>query len=113
MREDANRRRCVYRNAARLGRRGDRIRMVSAAVQESVIGTKRTFAAPQHFVRFWTKADKDVRAPGDCKDGLLARDDLSANDLGCVKTLPTVVSTQKKNRTCRLGESFMRQRHSV
>src|SRR5450759_2594241 len=39
----ANRRRCVYRNAARPGRRGDRIRMVSAAVQESVIGTSRTF----------------------------------------------------------------------
>jgi hypothetical protein len=30
-----------------------------------------------------------------------------------VKTLPTVVSAQQKNRTCRLGESFMRQRHRV
>src|ERR1019366_4867114 len=34
---------------------------------------------------------------------------MSATDLGCVKTLPTVVSTQQKNRTCRLGESFMRR----
>src|SRR5450830_294997 len=38
---------------------------------------------------------------------------MSAKGLGCVKTLPTVVSTQQKNRTCRLGESFMRQGHSV
>ena len=44
---------------------------------------------------------------------ILARNGLSAFDPGCVKTLPTVVSTQQKNRTCRLGESFMRQRHSV
>jgi hypothetical protein len=34
-------------------------------------------------------------------------------DPGCVKTLPKVVSAQQKNRTCRLGESFMRKRHSA
>jgi nucleoside-diphosphate-sugar epimerase len=28
-----------------------------AAVHESASGTKRTFAAPQHFVRYWTRAD--------------------------------------------------------
>jgi hypothetical protein len=25
----------------------------------SACGTKRTFAAPQHFVRYWTRADID------------------------------------------------------
>jgi len=33
--------------------------MLFATVHESVIGTKRTFAAPQHFVRYWTRADMD------------------------------------------------------
>jgi hypothetical protein len=28
-------------------------------VRLSAVGTKRTFAAPQHFVRYWTRADND------------------------------------------------------
>ena len=35
-----------------------------------------------------------------------------ANDPGCVKTLETVVRMEEKNRTCDLGESLMRERHS-
>jgi hypothetical protein len=31
--------------------------MLFAAVHWSAIGTKRTFAALQHFVRYWTRAD--------------------------------------------------------
>jgi hypothetical protein len=42
-----------------------------AAVHESAYGTKRTIAAPQHFVRFRTIADKRT---------ILACDGLSAND---------------------------------
>jgi hypothetical protein len=34
-------------------------------------------------------------------------------DTGCVKTLEAVVSAQQQNRTCGLGESFMRKRHSL
>jgi hypothetical protein len=32
--------------------------MLFAAVHESASGTKRTIAALQHFVRYWTRADK-------------------------------------------------------
>jgi hypothetical protein len=45
--------------------------MLFAAVHESGIGTKRTFAAPQHFVRYWTRADNGW---------ILARYGLSAYD---------------------------------
>ena len=38
----------------------------------------------------------------------LIRKGRSHFDLGCVKTLEAGVSTQKRNRTCSLGESFMR-----
>jgi len=34
-------------------------------------------------------------------------------DPGCVKTLEAVVSAQQKKRTRGLGESFMRERHSI
>jgi hypothetical protein len=37
----------------------------------------------------------------------------AGHDLGCVKTLEVVANGQQKNRTCGLGESFMRERRSV
>jgi hypothetical protein len=42
-----------------------------AAVHESACGTKRTFAAAQHFVRYWSNSGQPW---------ILARDGLSAND---------------------------------
>jgi hypothetical protein len=36
--------------------------MLFAAVHESAFGTKRTFAALQQLVRYWTRADIELRA---------------------------------------------------
>jgi hypothetical protein len=38
---------------------------------------------------------------------------MAAYDPGCVKTLEAVASAQQKNRIWDLGESFVRERHSV
>jgi hypothetical protein len=43
----------------------------------------------------------------------LARVGMSASDPGCVKTREAVVSAQQENRTGGLGDSLMREQHSV
>src|ERR1700687_5588532 len=65
--------------------------------------------------RYWHKADNSVASTfvrfwtNNGQRSILIEDGLSAFDRGCVKTLLIAVSAQQKNRTCRIGESFMRQ----
>jgi hypothetical protein len=70
----------------------------------------------RHF-RFWHLSDKPAATAHVCFRKQLGPSVIDRvrliSDLGGVKALEAVARGQQKKRTCRLGESFMRELRSV